>query len=178
MWRAEVGVRACLRPGQRHRRSTSEPGQSQCPKPSRAWRRRLYSRRSSSPTAPARPCATPPTSSRVSGRSLANSSTPARLTCWRTWTSLPSTGRVRRTSWFDVEQHEPPRAAQQGGETTRRRRRHPLQQGIDHQADRRRAAGTRRQVAEPAPHHTNRSDGRAYGAAHRRQPTQIITVAA
>jgi hypothetical protein len=48
---------------------------------------------SSSPTAPApaRPCAMSPTSSAPNGPSSRHSSTTARSTCWRTWTSLPST---------------------------------------------------------------------------------------
>ena len=51
-------------------------------------------RRSSNPIArmPARRCAMSPTSFGRSGRSSARSSTRARPTCWRTWTSQPSTG--------------------------------------------------------------------------------------
>ena len=55
---------------------------------------RACARRSSNPTArtPARRCDTSPTSSGRSGRSSARSSTRARPTCWRTWTSPSSTG--------------------------------------------------------------------------------------
>ena len=63
-------------------------------RPSRPWPRPRCARPSSSPIvrAPARPCATSPTSSGRSGRSSARSSTTARPTCWPTWTSRPSTG--------------------------------------------------------------------------------------
>ena len=64
---------------------------------------RACARRSSSPIArpPARRCATSPTSCGRSGRSSARSSTRARPTCWRTWTSQSSTGArsIRRTRW-------------------------------------------------------------------------------
>lgn len=76
---------------------------SYVPKVSRAWSPLLYVRRSSSPIAqvPARRCATLPTSSGRSGRSWARSSTTARPTCWRTWTSPSSTGPrfTPRTRW-------------------------------------------------------------------------------
>ncbi len=66
-----------------------------CRRPSRAWCPPPCARPSSSPTArpPARRCATSPTSCGRSGPSSVRSSTTARPTCWRTWTSRPSTAR-------------------------------------------------------------------------------------
>src|SRR5215207_3887127 len=64
-----------------------------CRKASRAWCRRPCAKPSSRPIAqvPVRRCGTWPTSSAPSGRSSAPSSTRARPTCSRTWTSPPST---------------------------------------------------------------------------------------
>jgi putative transposase len=63
------------------------------PRASRAWSRPRCVRRSFSPIArrPARPCGMWPISCGRNGRSSRRSSTRARPTCWRTWTSLPST---------------------------------------------------------------------------------------
>src|SRR3954471_1039545 len=63
--------------------------------------------------------------------------------------------------------HEPARTLEQGSEAAGRRGRHLPLRGLDHQADRGRAAGAERRVAAAAPLHAGRGHGRADDAGDR-----------
>jgi hypothetical protein len=79
----------------------------------------------------ARCCVMWPTNCGRSGRSLRRSST---------------TVKTDVLSYLDFPEHQPAGAAQQRGQASGRRCRHLSQRGINHPADRRSAAGTKRRV--------------------------------